>query len=327
MKKRGLQMLSPTIIVLWLLALVFLVRSVTFFSCIAGSVGHDTMPSMMVCGAGKGGGPHVTAHGPRTVLQIAGTGSSIPIVGLMAQQYMQIHPDRRVIVHDSIGSTGGIKAVRAGDIDIGLVSRPLKPEEKGEMQIFPLAETAVVVAVNAGMPESSISAADLKALYLGKKRAWKNGLPVVVIQREQGDSSHQAVNRLIEGFEKINLEARKREKWRVVFKDHLMIKALAGTAGAVGLTDAGQVHLSHSSLVKILDFEHVPPAVENLASGAYPLSKTLAFVVRSGESSALAMDFIHFTQGPAERAVLIEAGYLPAGEEWKAGEADTPPGK
>lgn len=311
LRKRLLQVISPTIIVLWLLALVCVVRSVGFFSFVAGGISQNIKPSMMICSGKNGRTMQSGIHDEQAVLQIAGTGSAVPIARLMAQGFMEAHPGRRVNVHDSIGSTGGIKATQAGDIDIGLISRPLKPGESGKIRVFPFASVAVVVAVNVSVEEEDVTAEELNSIYRGDKLHWKNGLPVVVLQRERGDSSHGVINKVIKGFADINFKAHQTGKWRVVFKDHLMIKALASTPGAVGITDTGLVRLDNSNLIKVLKFEGVAPEEDSIGSGQYPFLKTLSFILKAGENNAPALDFIRFAQSDKGRAILENAGYIP----------------
>src|SRR4030042_4023517 len=65
------------------------------------------------------------------VLKIGGTGTSLGSMQLLAKAFEKSHPGIKVVVIlPSIGSSGGIKAVSKGSIDIGLSARPLKDEER-----------------------------------------------------------------------------------------------------------------------------------------------------------------------------------------------------
>jgi phosphate transport system substrate-binding protein len=67
----------------------------------------------------------ITLASSKETLIIAGTGSSVGTMRLMAKGFQKKYPNATVEVLPSIGSTGGIKAVREGKIDIGLSSRVL----------------------------------------------------------------------------------------------------------------------------------------------------------------------------------------------------------
>src|SRR4030042_6356520 len=92
-------------------------------------------PSYLICvlavllfGGSLGTG-YASAN-PKEKLIITGTGSSIGTMQRMGEVFQKKHPNVTVNLPPSIGSTGAIKAVKAGRIDIGLSYRPLKPDER-----------------------------------------------------------------------------------------------------------------------------------------------------------------------------------------------------
>ena len=60
---------------------------------------------------------------------LPGTGDSQDLLREVAQRYALQFPERQVIVPDSIGSEGGIKAVGTGAAPIGRVARHPSPKE------------------------------------------------------------------------------------------------------------------------------------------------------------------------------------------------------
>ena len=60
-------------------------------------------------------------------IKIGGTGSALGDMTRLAEAYMRANPDTKVVVLPSLGSAGGIKALRAGAIDIALTTDPLQP--------------------------------------------------------------------------------------------------------------------------------------------------------------------------------------------------------
>src|SRR4051812_8497016 len=84
---------------------------------------------------------------PDDSLGLAGSGSNLPLTYLLVEAFRARNPQSKVIVHESIGSSGGVRAVRDGAVGVGLISRPLTAEEEGYgLTVTPYARVAVVVA-------------------------------------------------------------------------------------------------------------------------------------------------------------------------------------
>ena len=71
-----------------------------------------------------------TAGSFAATLKIGGTGAALGTMRILADQFVRKRPDISVVIPDSLGSGGGIKAVLAGALDIALSSRQLKPKEQ-----------------------------------------------------------------------------------------------------------------------------------------------------------------------------------------------------
>src|SRR5690606_13013657 len=63
-------------------------------------------------------------------LLIAGSGSNLALVRAIARRHVELGRGAAPIVEESIGTGGAIAALRAGAIDVGLASRPLKESER-----------------------------------------------------------------------------------------------------------------------------------------------------------------------------------------------------
>jgi ABC-type phosphate transport system substrate-binding protein len=58
-------------------------------------------------------------------LRIGGTGAAVSTITQVAAAFQKQYPAVRFVFPPSLGSSGGIKAVIAGALDVGLNSRPL----------------------------------------------------------------------------------------------------------------------------------------------------------------------------------------------------------
>ena len=71
----------------------------------------------------------VAASAQTQELRISGTGAGLGTMQVLAQAYVKTAPGTKLVVLPSMGSGGGIKAVLAGAIQIGVSSRPLSDTE------------------------------------------------------------------------------------------------------------------------------------------------------------------------------------------------------
>jgi phosphate transport system substrate-binding protein len=244
-------------------------------------------------------------------LRLAGSGSNLPVTTALATAFMDRRPWLRVRVHESIGSGGGVDATLDRAIDIGLISRPLKPSEGDEgLVAIPYARVAVVVAANPSVPLRKITRAELLDLYAGRETFWSDGSPVELLKREPGDSSHLAMYAAVPEFEAVDAEAWASERGRTLLTDRAMQEALIMTPGAVGLFDLG-LALSQDLPISVLEFEGLRPNEESVRSGAYPVFKDLAFVVPSDDPDPLAMEFISFVFSSEGQELIRDGGYVP----------------
>jgi phosphate transport system substrate-binding protein len=63
--------------------------------------------------------------------------------------------------------------------------------------------------------------------------------------------------------------------------------------------------------VKALKVNGVAPTLENVASGTYPLVKTLTFVFKEDKLNPVARAFVDFVRSPEGERILTANGYLP----------------
>ncbi len=266
-------------------------------------IGALITSAVLIMDAHGGGAPALRSPQPaanatkQARLVIAGSGTTVPIVRRLVEAYRAKHPSADVIVHDSIGSTGAVRAVSDGVIHLGLLSRPLRDNEGNQLSTKPFARVKLVMATHPSVREASLSRSDLVMIYNRERVRWTGGQKIVVIQRERGDSGHRALARAIPELGHANERAWRQGWFRVVYSDRAMEAALLATAGAVGVADAGAI------------------AVQRLPLRTYPLEglhKQLAFVWRN-QPSAAARAFFAFVDSDEGRAVLTAAGYEPVG--------------
>ncbi|MFO0634549.1 MAG: substrate-binding domain-containing protein [Nannocystaceae bacterium] len=204
--------------------------------------------------------------------------------------------------------------LRDGAVDVALVSRP--PSKQARRSARPnrgaLRAGAIYIGVHASVPDQNLTRAELIEIFEGTRTQWSDGSRIVVLQRERGDSSHGAVNRVVPEFEAANQRAYQARRWHVINDDVSMNDALASTEGAIGLLGAGVI--PNTLPIRALAFEGVAPTLEGVELGAYPFHKDLAMVTR-GEPDERAAAFFRFVFSREGQAIIRELGAIPLGAE------------
>jgi phosphate transport system substrate-binding protein len=247
----------------------------------------------------------------QVTLTAAGSGVNLAITRLLAEAFMQERPQIAIVVPGSIGTQGAIAAVVDGAINLGLISRPLKDEEKAlGIVAKPYARAAMVFGVHPTVKDDGITSEDLIAILKGVKARWQDGNEIIVQVREKFDSGFQILGKTIPGFSEAYWASLEEKRWSVYFTDQDANRALATTPYALGVTDFGMVATEKLN-VKVLQYNGVFPSQETVANGTYPLSRQLAFIYREDKLAKEAKDFFDFVFSAAGEKILHDYNYLP----------------
>jgi phosphate transport system substrate-binding protein len=245
-------------------------------------------------------------------LIVGGSGNNLAGMELLARIYQENHPDLVIDVPASLGSTGGIRAAAEGAVSLGLISRPLRESEKDlGLTVVPYARTALVIGVNAKVPDSEITSGELLDICSGRKTSWQDGSEIIVLLRDPGDSTTDLMKAAIPGFAEVYDESRRERRWITLYTDQDMNKMIVNTPYSIGFSDTGSIATEHLP-IKTLAFNGIFPSPENILRGKYPLVKTLSFVFVKSRLSPAAKDFIAFTRSREGRRILRNHGYVPA---------------
>lgn len=256
--------------------------------------------------------PPLAVQAAETVkMTFAGSGSNLYITRLLAEGFQKKHPKYQIEIPPSIGSPGGIRAAADGAIDLGLISRPLKDNEK-HLGLVPVvyAKTGIVIGVNQSVADRAITYEEFVNIYRGTKNKWKNGADIIVLTREPDDSTIAVLFQKIPGFKQAYDESQRAGRWNTVLTDQDMNRLLGQTGNAVGLSDVGAM-ITAKLPIKALSVNGVEPTPANVRSGKYPLAKELAYVYRKDRLSQGVKEFIAFVKSAEGERILLKNGYVP----------------
>jgi phosphate transport system substrate-binding protein len=235
---------------------------------------------------------------PRPEVIAAGTGAMTPLAIALAREVAS-GPGLRVRVEPSIGSGGGIAAARDGAVDLGLVSRPLRPEEAIGLERVDLALDAVVLAAAPDVPLEDLSSGDLHRLYRGEVRG------VTVLLRDEAESANGALESVHPGLATERRRSAESGRFRVLDHDDAMALALTTTPRAVGVFSLAAVRPP----LRPLRIDGVTPSTETMAHGTWKAVRTLGVVFRP-ERRERVVPFLALATSDRGRALIRSLGYL-----------------
>ncbi|ACN14681.1 PstS4 [Desulforapulum autotrophicum HRM2] len=245
------------------------------------------------------------------VITAAGSGVNIGITRLLAKALMKQNQHVKIDIPGSIGTRGAITAVADGAIALGLISRPLKNQEKAiGIVAHPYARVAIVIAAHSDVKDDTITSQELVEIFRGTKTHWQDGETIIVQAREKSDSGFLVLQNIIPEFKTVYIESSQAKRWTLYFNDQDANNAISNTPHAIGVTDLGMIKTEHLN-AKALKLDGIDPNQENVISGRYPLSRQLSFIYRPGTLSDEAKLFLNFITTETGRDILQTNGYIP----------------
>jgi len=243
------------------------------------------------------------------VVRVGGTGSGLGTIRLLSQAFEKKHPGITVRVLPSVGSSGAIKAVSHGALEIGLVSRRLRPEEqKLGLRIVDYATTPFVLVTGKRVNSAGLSHDELVLIYRGKTRSWPNGERIRVVLRPAADADTMVARGISSEMSAAMDSALSREGLMMALTNQEALDIIEKTPGSLGFSSLAQIRTENRS-VKMLSYNGVNPSLKNLANGAYPLSLKFTLVTRPDLSSA-GRHFIDFVRSRHGSMILEKTGSL-----------------
>lgn len=251
-----------------------------------------------------------------SMVTVKGSDTMVILGQRWAEAYMAAHPGP--VIQVTGGGTGtGIAALINGTTDICQASRPMKEEERQQVQQrygeppheILVARDGLAVYLHEENRIGELTLARLKAIYTGRVTRWSQvgggDRPIVPYGRENSSGTYE------------------------YFKEHVLekedfaasIQTLPGTAAVVnavardpnGIGYGGAAYLKGVKVCAVKRDDATAgalPSAENVRSGAYPISRGLFFYTRKPPVGALKA-FVDFALSDAGQALVTEVGYYP----------------
>ena len=241
-------------------------------------------------------------------IRIGGTGGALATMQILADAFKKIPPYATVVIIPSLSSGGGIKAVLAGAIDLGLTSRPLQDAERAQGAIAAdYARTPFVFATAAHATVAALSTRELVGIYSGEQKNWPDGRPLRLVLRPDSDSDTAMVKSLSPAMDRAVTAAHAREGLISALTDQANASSLETIPGAIGTSTLAQI-ISEKRTLQALALNGVTPSLKTLADGSYPYYKTFS-IVSTAKTPAPAQQFVAFVRSAAGQQILEQNGH------------------
>jgi phosphate transport system substrate-binding protein len=241
-------------------------------------------------------------------IKIGGTGNALGAMRLLGNAFTRLNPDTKVVILPSMGTSGAIKALPKGVIDIGVSSRPLTEEEtKTGTVATEYARSPLVFAVSVKTKVTALSLEQVADIYTGKLPNWPDGTQIRPVLRQAGDDNTRQVRQMSATLDKALSAAEQRPGMPFATTDQETADRLETIPGALGVTTLGLIK-SEDRALRALTLDGVEPSAANGAAGKYPHVKHLYCITKT-EASADVKRFVAFMNSPAGRDILARDGH------------------
>ncbi|HZW36729.1 MAG TPA: substrate-binding domain-containing protein [Candidatus Deferrimicrobiaceae bacterium] len=242
-------------------------------------------------------------------IRISGTGGAIGTMKLLGEAFRKAHPDVEFEFVPGMGSSGAVKAVLAGRLDIGLCGRSATGEERtrGVVDIM-YAKTPFVFAVNRSVKKSGITLATAVEIYAGKRTRWEDGSRIRLILRPMMDSDIPVLKNMSRQMAEAVDTAQRRDGMIVAMTDQDAADAIELTPGGFGAMTLALI-LSEGREIRPLALNGTVPSLRSIMDGSYPYTKTFCLLTRENPSPAVRR-FIEFVRSPKGASILAKYGQV-----------------
>lgn len=258
----------------------------------------------------------------REALLVLGSESLRPLVAACAEDLVERRRGLQIVVRGG-GTQRGLDALRRGEADLAMASRPLSDAERRwrdepgpGARLHALAHEAIAIVVHPSVPVDALTLQQLARVLDGTTADWQAlggpPLPVAVVGRLEGSGTAAVVeDRVLAGGE---LSA---TALRLPTHDEVL-RQVAATPGAIGYVAAGfasQPRAGHEGLRTLAlaadaDRPALRPEAAAVARGDYPLARPLGLVGIGPPTGAVAA-LIEACSGEAVKPRLAGLGLLP----------------
>ena len=233
------------------------------------------------------------------------------LVPQLSEEFKAQHPDTTFNIAAE-GSTTGIAAIIDGTAQIGMASRPTKPEEvaaaKAKGVTFKettVAWDGIAVIVNSANPVKSLTKKQVEQVFTGDVTDWS------AVGGSAGKISAYTRNTSSGTYSEFKELAMKKRDYAPDSQKMAGNEQIASEV-AKNPNGVGYVGLAYTkaSGIKVIGIDGAMPSKESVLGKAYPYARP-TFYYTNGEPAGVAKQFVDFTVSDAGQKIVEQVGFVP----------------
>lgn len=251
----------------------------------------------------------------KELVQLKGSDTILNLGQVISESIMQENKNIKIAVTGG-GSGTGIASLLNGTVDIAQASRPIKEKElkkAGEfgkkIKEWTVAFDGITVVVNKDNGIENLSMAQLRALFIGEIKNWKElggkDLEIISLSRDTSSGTHVFFKEHV--LRKGKSKGREEYRSDVIYlpSNQSIMAETANNIAAIGYIGMGYMN----DTVKAVDIDGVKATVENVASKKYSISRGLYWYTE-GEIEGSKKDILDFMFSEKGQELVKKEGFV-----------------
>ena len=233
------------------------------------------------------------------------------LVPQLAEEFKAQHPGTTFNIAAE-GSTTGIAAIIDGTAQIGMSSRPVKPEEiaaaKAKGVTFKetiVAYDGIAVILNSANPVKGLTKKQVEQIFTGDVTDWSavggSSGKISIYTRNTSSGTYSEFKELAMKKRDYALDSQKMAGNEQIASE---VSKNSNGVGYVGLA------YTKASGIKVVPIDGATPSKESVLGKAYPYARP-TFYYTNGEPTGLPKEFIDFTISDAGQKIVEQVGFVP----------------
>ncbi len=255
-------------------------------------------------------------------IQIKGSDTMVNLAQAWAEKYMADNPEDFIAVTGG-GSGTGFSSLISNTCDIAMSSRNIKEKEislaqKKGVDPFEIrvALDGLAVVVNPQNPVDKLTLEQLSRIFTGRISNWKElgGLDqkIVILSREVNSGTHVYFKEHVLRRNNPDSKEEFAPQALMLSSSQAIADEIFGNPSAIGYYGMGYISGRQKPVAVALDgkSEYVPPVIENVVNGRYPISRPM-FLYTNAVPSDKIKKFIDFVLSKPGQEIVLETDFVP----------------
>ncbi|NET25391.1 PstS family phosphate ABC transporter substrate-binding protein [Okeania sp. SIO1I7] len=243
---------------------------------------------------------------PVEKIKVGGSSEGYPVLEILTEA--KNDDSIEIIFMPSSQSSGGIRGVKDGLINIGVISKQLTAAETSDkIKYIPIVRNLQFLIINEKVTGvQNLSTKQIQDIYSGTINNWKElGGPdaeIILLDIPEDETEKQILRKHHLGE---NLQITPKA---IIFQeDDQVIKAIASTPYSIGLVAQSQE--LEEFTIEILNIDNFIPNQANIQNGKYKMTQTIGIVI-SSQPTSVTQKFIDFILSKEAKQKLELAGFV-----------------